>query len=249
MLNHVGGRFRTDGISLGTALGSGLAWAYLLIESSRGTASLCLSGGSVELFATSIVFAARSGLLQSEALHWLLMVTAMMLPLLVAPIRHVAARSYRWRRGRAIAGFLAGYGAVWIFAGVGSVTLLVLLAVSGLLISSLAGVFALLTAAAWQISPFRNAAMRRCHRSVALAPRGWAADRDCIAFGLSHGLNCINGCLPLMLATMIAFTSVVSAAALASLLYLERGYQRSYRLVPALLLVGASFMLAVPALN
>ena len=41
----------------------------------------------------------------------------------------------------------------------------------------------------------------------------------------------------------------IGGAALASLLYLERGYQRSYRLVPALLLVGASFMLAVPALN
>ena len=54
---------------------------------------------------------------RSLAVGWALMLTAMMLPLLVAPVRHVRDRSFAWRRPRAIALFVAGYGAIWMTAG------------------------------------------------------------------------------------------------------------------------------------
>jgi hypothetical protein len=45
----------------------------------------------------------------SEAGNWLLMVCAMMLPLLVAPVRVVAHRSYPRRRHASVALFVGGY--------------------------------------------------------------------------------------------------------------------------------------------
>ena len=59
--------------------------------------------------ATSLSNAVGSEVFYAQIVHWLLMITAMMLPLLIVPIRQVAFRSYCWRRGKAIAGFLVGY--------------------------------------------------------------------------------------------------------------------------------------------
>ena len=51
------------------------------------------------------------------AASWLLMVIAMMLPLVIDPIRGVAARSLWPRRHRAVGGFLLGL-SVWLVAGI-----------------------------------------------------------------------------------------------------------------------------------
>ena len=47
------------------------------------------------------------------ATHWLLMLAAMMLPLLVPMIGHVAVRSFAVRRERSVRLFLFGYCSVW----------------------------------------------------------------------------------------------------------------------------------------
>ena len=49
---------------------------------------------------------------------WMVMSVAMMLPMVIEPIRLTAERSFWHRRHRAIAGFLAGYLGLWLLAGV-----------------------------------------------------------------------------------------------------------------------------------
>jgi predicted metal-binding membrane protein len=199
------------------------------------------------LLATGLSQAVESGVFHAKIVHWLLMIAAMMLPLLVVPIRQVAFRSYRWRKGKAVAGFIAGYSAVWIIAGLFAVGFLGVLAVTGLITAgtTTAGSIVLLAAAVWQLSPLRGDAMRRCHRSVALTPRGLAADLDCIRFGVSHGLACVMVCFPLMLATMIAMPGITAAVVLAAVLFFERAYQRQYRIIPAAVLISGSVVLAL----
>jgi predicted metal-binding membrane protein len=184
-----------------------------------------------------------------ETVHWILMVTAMMLPLLVVPIHQVAFRSYRWRRSKAITGFLAGYFVIWMFAGLLCGWIFLISGAAELMPASVAAPVILLGAAIWQLSSFRAAAMRKCHRTVALAPRGLAADLDCIRFGLSHGFACLAVCLPLMLAIMVSMHSIAAAAVLALLLYFERGYQPVNRVIPGFMLVYCSAAIAYSLLS
>lgn len=240
---------RIDGITLWTTLPSAIAWLCLAVVAPHDHHSPRLPDNDTLQFATDFSKAVGSDFFYAEAIHWLLMVTAMMLPLLVVPIRQVAFRSYSWRRGEAVAGFLAGYAAIWIFAGMVCLGGIVILDVAEWVPASAAASIALLAAAAWQLSPFRAAAMRKCHRSVALAPRGVAADRDCIRYGLSHGTACVKVCLPLMLATMISMPGVAAAILVALLLYFERAYQRVYRIIPAMVLTCCSVVMGYSSLS
>ena len=134
---------------------------------------------------------------------WAFMVVAMMVPLVVEPIRTTAARSLWRRRHRAIALFLTGYLTTWIGAGVAAILLARLLGLSEesprLLVA--AG-FAL--AAGWQLSPAKRRALNACHRTVPLAPHGARADRDCLRHGAWTGARCVTSCWPLMLACALA---------------------------------------------
>jgi predicted metal-binding membrane protein len=244
-----------DRVTLWTTLLSGTAWMGLLVTSRHHHAlPLSLSGFGGEgvlnesegvLLTNGLFQAVESGVFHAEIVHWLLMIAAMMLPLLIVPIRQVAFRSYRWRRGKAVGGFIAGYSAVWIITGLFAVVFVGVLAVTGLINAPVTGPIVLLAAAIWQLSPLRGDAMRRCHRSVALTPRGLAADLDCVHFGVFHGLACVTVCFPLMLATMIAIPGMTSAVVLAAVLFFERAYQREYRIVPAAVLIGGSVILAL----
>lgn len=96
-----------DRITLWTTLLSGTAWMCLLVTSPHHHGlPLSLSGFGDEgvLLTTGLFQAVESGVFHAEIVHWLLMIAAMMLPLLVVPIRQVAFRSYRWRRRKAVAG-------------------------------------------------------------------------------------------------------------------------------------------------
>lgn len=177
------------------------------------------------------------------------MVIAMMLPLLVVPIRQVAFRSYSWRRGKSIAGFLAGYAIIWILTGMVCVGGFVIFNVAEWVPAPATASIALLAAAAWHLSPFRATAMRKCHRSIALAPRGLAADWDCICYGFSHGFACVTVCLPVMLAIMISMPGIAAAVVLALLLYFERAYQRICRAIPAIVLTCCSVAFAYSSLS
>jgi predicted metal-binding membrane protein len=179
---------------------SAACWAALILAPARSAAAaFCLGGDRL----AGLSFAAGPAFVSFEWLpalsHWLLMVGAMMLPMAAMAIRHVAFRSFRRRRARAMAGFLLGYAAVWMAAGPLYLALgaAVHLAAGGAILVPLGAALAI--ACAWQATRTKRRALRRCHKTVPLAPSGWRADRACLAFGLAHGRACLTSCWALML--------------------------------------------------
>ena len=187
-----------------------------------GMVRLC-AGGGVAL-AASVRASLATGALANAGGHWALM-TAVMAPLLaIQPLRHVLFRSYAWRRGRAAAAFIAGYLLVWLAAGI--VPLAAALAAAA--VGGDTGVRALglgLVAAAtlWAFAPARHRAVRRCRRTPALAATGPRADRDCLAFGMGQGLECVFVCGPLMAALATLSHGPILTIATGLWLWLERG--------------------------
>lgn len=200
-------------------------WIALLgLDRALMASPLCLSlttPGAVASGVFASLFAANPpGLV---VLAWLAMLLAMMSPLLTQPIAQIRLRSLARRRRRAVALFVTGYGAVWIIAGL---VLTTTSAALGLFASSI-GTPALMVAAAvavvWQMTPWRQRALNRCHRQSRLSAFGGEADRDCIRFGLTHGLWCIVTCAPLMLVPLSApEVHLPLMAALSAGLLLER---------------------------
>lgn len=131
---------------------------------------------------------------------WALMLVAMMPPLLAMPLMHVWRSSLPRRRLRASVGFLLGYGALWMAAGPVLTVLALLLQLSAAE-AALAG--ALLIALLWSASPWHRAALNRGHRMRRIGLFGWAADRDCLIFGMTHGLWCIASCWAWMLLPLL----------------------------------------------
>jgi predicted metal-binding membrane protein len=156
------------------------------------------------------------------AADWALMVAAMMLPLVVAPLRHVRDRSFARRRARATLLFVAGYATVWMVAGVGlqAMALAVLWAAP----APLAGLgFAAATAISWQVSPAKQWCLNGCHRQPQLAAFGAAADRDAFNFGLTNGASCTGTCWALMWLTLfVGHGHVVAMLTVALFAFAER---------------------------
>jgi predicted metal-binding membrane protein len=131
-----------------------------------------------------------------------LMIAAMMLPLIIAPLQHVRDRSFARQRGRATILFAAGYFVVWMIAAV----ILQLIAVAvrwAAPVPLLCFGLAVATAILWQVSPAKQWCLNRCHRRPHLAAFGAAADRDAFDFGLTNGASCAGSCWALMLLTLL----------------------------------------------
>lgn len=149
---------------------------------------------------------------------WTLMVVAMMLPAAIPAVRHVAVKSFRWRRQRAMAEFVAGYVAVWVLVGVVVLTVLARWAPAdtGVLVA-----VALTAAAGWQLTETKRRALVRCHRASPLPPRGRPATVGIARFAARNGAACVTSCWAMMvvmavvtsgqLALMVALTGIVSA--------------------------------------
>lgn len=166
--------------------------------------------------------------LRSEYSNWLLMTIAMMLPLIILPARHIAFRSFSWRRDRAMAAFLLGYILVWALAGAALVPILVYARVLDPSGGRLAITAALVCAAAWQLTPWKLRALRGCHRMVALSGTGWRADTDCIRFGITTGGNCAASCWLLMLTPAMGMHSLLAMACVQMIALHERYVSRPH---------------------
>jgi predicted metal-binding membrane protein len=153
----------------------------------------------------------------SLALGWALMLAAMMLPLVIAPARHIRARSFPRRRARALVLFLSGYAVIWMLAGA-------ILLAAGLAVrlaapeSLLPAVLVAVVALVWQCSPVKQRCLNRCHSHAELAAFGAAADRDSLRFGLTHGLWCAGSCWALMLLPVLLSRGHLAVMASVSLL-------------------------------
>jgi predicted metal-binding membrane protein len=170
------------------------------------------------------------------------MVIAMMVPLTITNVRHVAQSSLWRRRNRAIAVFLVGYLAVWL------VVQTIIVETWGLLAPLVgwgtAGGIAMVAAALWEIAPIKRRRLRRCHRTVPLAPRGWRADADCAHYGVSTGLSCVTMCWALMVAAAVFSHSLMVMAVLFGVQVSGR-YQRRPSPVRAALAVLGVCLLAI----
>lgn len=152
--------------------------------------------------------------------NWLLMTLAMMLPLVVLPLRHVAFRSFRSHRNRAMAAFMVGYLAVWTVVGAAFVPLMILIAAGE------SGQFALwlavMLAIAWQFAPAKTRAARRCHRTEALSASGYRAYFDCLTFGVRTGSNCAMSCWALMFVSALAMHNLLAMICIQAIMINDR---------------------------
>ena len=181
---------------------------------------------------------------------WMAMVAAMMLPVIAPQAHYVALRSLRRRRHRAIAGYLAGYLAVWALVGT---VLVVVLGVTGVPHPPAGlAVAALLGAGTWQVAEPRRRILRRCGSLRLGAPEGFAADRDCATAGWRAGLRCAFTCGPVMVATAAAHHQPLVLGAVIVLLLSERApgpnpERRAGRRLEAWALVGLAAAIALGA--
>ena len=151
--------------------------------------------------------------------HGAVMSAAMMVPLVLPTLRHVAFSSLWARRNRAQFLFNAGFLAVWSLVGATQLA-------CGELVSEQLGRpimigLAFTSAIAWQLSPNRGRLLQRCQVTMPLTPLGWRADRDCLVFGARIGLSCVATCWALMFAVTTAHGPIVAAIIL-SIQFVER---------------------------
>jgi predicted metal-binding membrane protein len=139
------------------------------------------------------------------------MISAMMLPLTIPSLRHVAFSSLWHRRHRAMAFFVVGYSGVWMVTGLAIVLIVALtehaFGVGLQIITCGAALF-------WENLRVKKVLTRRCRLTVPLAPRGWKADADCLLLGTRIGVSCVGSCWALMTAaTTLAHYPLVVATA------------------------------------
>ena len=168
------------------------------------------------------------------------MVIAMMVPLTITNVRHVAQSSLWRRRHRAIVGFLVGYLTVWL------VVQTIIVETWGLLAPLIgwgtAGGVAMVAAALWEIAPSKRQRLRRCHRTVPLAPRGWRADADCARYGVSTAFSCVTMCWALMVAAAAFSHSLVVMTVLFGVQVSGRYQRRPSPVLAALAVLGVCLL-------
>lgn len=167
----------------------------------RAATVVDLAVGAAWALAAMLSHAAHDGPLLARIELWAVMCVAMMLPSTAPMIDHVAHNSLSWRRGRAVGGFVAVYLAIWIAFGAIALVL-ASLAPAPPEAAVLAG--ALLVAAGWELTALKRRALRACHRSVPLRPRGWRAAASVIELAARNGAACVASCWALMLVMVFA---------------------------------------------
>jgi predicted metal-binding membrane protein len=193
-----------------------IAWVVILLH--PRVSSCCSITRSVGSW--KILLATSSP--ASLARDWALMLVAMMAPMLVAPLYHIRISSFARRRVRSMALFVAGYGTVWMAAGIVIVAVKLVATFvmrQSLLPATIVGFVALI----WQASPFKQRCLNRCHNHRALAAFGIAADLDAFRFGLKNGVWCTGSCWLAMLFPMfLRQPHFMAMAAIALLMFCER---------------------------
>jgi predicted metal-binding membrane protein len=201
----------------------GMAWMLMLRHASQ-------TGGHETRHATSM---------ELEFVNWVGMIAAMMLPMVVNPVRVTAARSLWRRRHRAIAGFLAGYLAPWLLFGL----VVSMIRAAAWTHTAAAAGLSFVIAAVWQQTIIHRRALAACHRTQPLAPLGWRADRDCLGFGGMTGVACVCTCWPIMLACAFTGHSLMPMISGTAMGFIERRsfVPRKQPIVAATLLVASYY--------
>jgi predicted metal-binding membrane protein len=139
---------------------------------------------------------------------WIAMSAAMMLPAVV-PTASLAEHV-----GRSGTAFVGGYFAVWSVTGLAAfeATRVFMSAGRGLAAGAVAA------SALYQLSPLKDACLRRCR-----SPLGLLLRRGALRAGLEHGVLCLGCCWALMLALLaLGAGSLLWMAAVAAAIFVEK---------------------------
>lgn len=158
---------------------------------------------------------------------WLLMVVAMMGPVMVPRVRHVAQCCVGRARTRAIAETLAGALLIWTAVGVLVVGLLAVSPVLDAQDSPVTFGVVWLLVAGWQLSASKMSALARCH--AIRVPRGMADGRRRLTAGVTYTGWCVVSCGPAMAAMALTGHPLLLMIVLAVGLTAERVAHRPVR--------------------
>jgi predicted metal-binding membrane protein len=139
------------------------------------------------------------------------MIVAMMAPVLIPAIRHVAARSLPRRRAWSLALLVASYGLVWLTAGL-LLTTLIHSAQEWLPDSSpfSLAMVGLATAAVWQLTPIKQRCLNHHMAFPAVPAFGRRSSIGTLRLGATQGLWCLGSCWALMLVPLVPLVSEAS---------------------------------------
>ncbi|VWC71828.1 membrane protein [Burkholderia lata] len=151
---------------------------------------------------TQPVIGPAAGWILSTSRGWLLMIVAMMGPMTLPAIVHIRVSTFANRRWRAVALFMLGFMAAWVIPGL-AMTALGTAVKDATANSYVPAAVAAFVACVWQVSPFKQRCLNRCHAHRPLSPFGRKADVDALRLGLRHGWWCIGTCWALMLAMVL----------------------------------------------
>ena len=140
---------------------------------------------------------------------WWTMMLAMMLPSAAPAILTYGALTRKFaQKGAAtapLAVFVAGYAAVWTGFSAGAVALQMgvqsFVPLTGMMavISTNLGAALLIAAGVYQLSPLKQACLRKCQTPLMFFARNWRKGTGgALRMGLSHGLYCLGCCWVLM---------------------------------------------------
>lgn len=179
-----------------------------------------------------------------EVAGWTVMIVAMMLPLTLPAVGHVAFNTIRARRQRAMAIYVGCFIGTWVVLGAAALVARDALVDLRVWNGRLIVVATLCIAAVWQISRFKRRALYQCRQTIPLPPRGVAADAACARFGVLQAWRCVRTCWALMLVMVVIEEGTLLAMTAMTGLVLLEGYtllgRRLLRLSAGALMVLAS---------
>ncbi|WP_442870123.1 copper chaperone [Bradyrhizobium sp. CCBAU 45394] len=206
-------RFSAFEVARFVILPSALAWAIILaLPFFGGPTDICTARSSGQDIVSRYLV---------PQLLWLLMISAMMVPLAAPQIKILAARSRTARRGRSVVLFLLGFVSLWMCAGL---CLTIVADIIGWPRSGdRMGLSALyFTAAMWQLSDLKRRALNRCHHVAPARSLGRTADRDAFRNGVLHARYCVSSCFLTMAPLSVTRLGPTAMLAVFAILLAER---------------------------
>ena len=213
-----------------------LAWSYLLVLSKQMSADASVAwipsvlampgmgdepGGSLQLLPLTV-------------LMWWTMMIGMMVPSAAPMIlqfgnvqrRELAAESPKLRVALFTAGYLAIWGAFSLLAAVAQLALtkLGLLAPLDLTVTGWLGALLVALAGIYQLTPLKNACLRRCHSPAEFLSSHWRrGNSGALRMGIDHGVYCVGCCWLLMsLLFVVGVMNLIWVAVIAVFVLIEK---------------------------
>ncbi|MVA23500.1 DUF2182 domain-containing protein [Agrobacterium vitis] len=178
-----------------------LGWLAMAFTSHGNDAlDLCISASGALLDRGWRAFQVQISMMSvtGVALSLMIMLIAMMSLILRDPIMHIWNRSLKRRRVRSLGLFLISYCGLWAVCAPLLVAVGILLRVAAIMADMPVLLLAASLVAFWQITPWKQHFLNLCHWTPRLSAFGWAADRDCLRYGLREAWLCVGTCWALM---------------------------------------------------